>query len=140
MQITKPARSILAKAFLCTTLITALAGPAGLPGFVTPAAHADEEDTALSREMKGMNKDFKQLKALLADPAKKAESLALVADMKNHAAAARDLDPANAKKIPEADRGKWIADYQKEIDKLTAVYDKLQAAITADKPDEAKAL
>ncbi len=104
------------------------------------AVHAeDKPDSPLAVEMKGMSKDFKMLKKQVGDPAQKASSLDLIADMEKHAKAARELVPANTSKVPAADRDKWMADYKQQIDGLLAAYEKLQTAVSGDKPDEAKA-
>ena len=103
-----------------------------------PAVLAEDKDTPLAIEMKGMSKDFKQLKKQIADPAQKASSLDLIADMEKHAKAARDLTPANTCKVPPAGRDKWMTEYKQQIDSLIAAYDKLQTAVTGDHLDEAR--
>ena len=105
---------------------------------VSRAEEAKEHETELAHEMKGMSKDFKALKKQIDDPAQKASSLDLIADMEKHAKAARELTPANTAKVPEADKAKWMEDYKKQIDDLLAIYDKLQTAVSADKTADAK--
>jgi len=104
------------------------------------SAQDKEKDTPLATEMKGMSKDFKQLKKQIADPTQKASSLDLLADIEKHVKAARELTPKNIDKVPEADRAAWMTDFKKQIDGLLAAYDKVQAAVSGDQFDQAKAL
>ncbi len=127
----KPARSTP----LCLSIITLLVITPLMS--VSRAADTEKPETELAREMKGMSKDFKTLKKQISDPSQKASSLALIADMEKHAKAARELTPANTAKVPEADKAKWMADYKKQIDDLIATYDKLEAAVSADKTADA---
>jgi len=130
------------RSFLKKTIPLALPTLVALVALSPLAAPAQdkEKDTPLAIEMKGMSKDYKQLKKQIADPAQKPSSLDLLADIDKHVKAARDLTPANTVKVPEADRAAWLADYKKQIDGLLAAYDKVQAALTGDQYDQAKSL
>jgi hypothetical protein len=101
---------------------------------------AKEEDTPLSKEMTGMNKSLRMLKRQVADPAKKADNLALVAKIKGHVDAALKLEPAKTKDVPAADKPAYIEKFKQELNDLKKTYDDLEAALKADKQDEAKKL
>lgn len=101
---------------------------------------AKEEDTPLTKEMTGMNKSLRMLKRQVADPAKKADNLALVAKIKGHVDAALKLEPAKTKDVPAADKPAYIEKFKQELTDLKKTYDDLEAALKADKQDEAKKL
>jgi len=47
------------------------------------------------------------------------------------------LTPEKATEIPEADRAKYVADYQAKLKEFLSEVDKLQVAVTGGKLDEA---
>lgn len=115
------------------TLATALA-----LGLNTVAAK--DEDTPLAKEMTGMNKSLRMLKRQVADPAKKADNLALVAKIKGHLDAAFKLEPAKTKDVPAADKPAYLEKFKQELTELKKTYDDLETALKGDKQDEAKKL
>jgi soluble cytochrome b562 len=103
----------------------------------SPAARA--VDSALEKEMKNINQNTKALKKSVGEPAKKTEALAEIGRMIKSAEKAKTLTPKKTAEIPEADRVKFLADFQKQIDVLIAQFKQIEADLTADKTQEAKA-
>ena len=92
-----------------------------------------EEDTPLSKEMSAMNKSLRTLKRQVADPAKKADNVALVDEMKKRVEAATKFEPAKTKDQPAADKSKYLEEYKKQLGDLGKLIDELKAAV--DKGD-----
>jgi soluble cytochrome b562 len=107
------------------------------------ALHAQEpqkqpkDETELEGKMDRMGKAWKQLKRQVGDATKNTESLQLVATVRASAEEAAKLTPAMAEDIPAADRAKFVADYQVGVKKLIGALGQLEAALKADKNDEA---
>ena len=101
-------------------------------------AVAAEDDTDLAKEMKAMNKSLRTLKKQIADPSKKEDNLKLLGDIRKRVAASHKLDPAKTKDIPAADKAAYLEKYRKQMDDLDKTYEQVEAAIKADKPDDAK--
>ncbi len=99
-----------------------------------------ENDTPLGKEMSGMNKSLRTLKRQVTDPAKKADSLALVTKIKGHLAEAVKLEPAKTKDVPAADKAAYVVKYKEQMDGLVKSFDTIEVALKADKFDEAKAV
>ena len=102
-----------------------------------PAAKEKKPETELSKKMEKMNGAFRKLRRQATDATKNADSLELVAILKEYAAAAAKLEPAKAATIPEADRAKWVANYRAEMKKALELIDKLEAALKAGQNEEA---
>ena len=92
---------------------------------------ADEPETELGGHMEKISGAYRRLGRQVNDAARNEDSLALVATIKTEAAAARKLTPALTAEKPEADRAKFVADFQKGIDGLLALVDQLEAALKA---------
>ncbi len=107
-------------------------------GFTT--AIAKDEDTPLTKEMTAMNKSLRMLKRQVADPAKKADNLALIAKIKGNLDAALKLEPSKIKDVPAADKPAYLEKFRQQLTELKKTYDDLEVALKADKPDEAKKL
>jgi soluble cytochrome b562 len=102
------------------------------------AARADEKDTPLGGQMKIIAKSVKQLKNQIADPNQQQSSIQLVQAAESAAKDARALVPAKADSVPEADRPKFITDFQGQMDVLIKDFDTIDAALTAGKYDDAQ--
>ncbi len=89
--------------------------------------------------MSGIAKDFRALRKQVKDPAQTDSSLQLVKDMEARAAKAKTFAPAKAKDIPDADRAKFLADYEKSIDGLNDEFQKLEQQVKDGKSDDALA-
>ncbi len=96
-----------------------------------PLARAEGGGTPLEKEMKTMNKAFRQLKKQVADASQNASSLELVAQMEKAATASTDLIPEKAADLPEKDRAAFTADYKAKMQDFSAVLAKLEVALKA---------
>lgn len=118
--------SMKSRILLSTACILSLA----LGGF------AADDETPLSKEMSVMNKSLRTVKRNLADPAKKAESLELLAKVKKSLDAAAKLEPRKTK--DQADKPAYTQKYKEQMGDLAKAVGELEGAVTADKPDDAK--
>lgn len=91
----------------------------------------DGPTTDLEKEMKTMNKAFKQLKKQAGEAAQNASSLTLVALMEKAAVTSADLIPAKAADLPEKDRAEFTASYKASMKEFTEALAKLEAAFKA---------
>ncbi len=119
-----------------TTLLTV--STALILGFSVQAA--SDDDTPLSKEMSGLNKQLRTLKKQVADASKKDANIELVEGIKKHLAAAKDLEPATTKDQPADKRAAFVAKYKEEMASTAKDFDALEDAIKADKADEVKTL
>ena len=99
-----------------------------------------EEDTALTKEMKVVNKNLRTLKRQVDDAAKKDENLALIDTAKKAIAASAKLDPAHTKDVPAGEKAAYLEKYKAQIADLGKSFDELEAAVKAGKVDDAKKL
>ena len=104
----------------------------------THATRADEKETPLGDKMKIISKSVKQLKNQITDPTQQQSSIALVQTAESAAKDARGLVPAKAASVPDADRPKFISDFQAQIDVLIKQFDTINAALAAGKYDDAQ--
>jgi soluble cytochrome b562 len=88
-------------------------------------------ETELEGKMDEMGGAFRKLRGQIKDASKNAESIVLVQKMRAIATEAATLKPAKAEDLPEADRAKFIADYQKSMKAFAGTLAKLEAALQA---------
>lgn len=120
------------------TLLAALAvSLAALPLLTRPALGQSHEHTDLEEKMDAMNNVFRKLRRQIADASANASSLELVAKLREASAESAKLIPAKAEKVPEADRAKFVSDYEARMKEFLAEVDNLKAALEAGKNDEA---
>jgi soluble cytochrome b562 len=119
---------------LTVTLALLIAGPAAF------GAKKEKEETELTKKMDGMKDAFRLVRQQVADASKNADSLKLVAIIKEHAAAAAKMEPFKLTEIPAADRPKMLAGYREEMKELAGELDKLEAALKAGHNDQAAKL
>lgn len=93
------------------------------------AGKEHKAETELEGKMDDLGGAFRKLRGLLKDPAKNAESAALVGKMRSVAADAAKLTPAMTADLPEADRAKFVADFQKSMANFAATLEKLESAL-----------
>ena len=103
-------------------------------------SRADEHETELGGKMKIINKSVKALKGQISDATKQQSTIDLLETAKKAADEAKKLQPEKAKDVPEADRAKFIADYQAQMDKLIGDFGKIEDAVKAGKFDDATKL
>lgn len=96
---------------------------------------AADDDTPLGKEMTKMNKTLRTLKRQKDDPAKKAENLKMVDDMKANVAASMKLDPAKTKDQPAGDKPAYLEKYKKQLGDLDKALDSLKAGIDKGEAD-----
>jgi soluble cytochrome b562 len=90
-------------------------------------------------EMEAINRSVRQLGRQIADPAQKASSLALAAEIQKHATTARSLTPSHAQKLTGDEKARYTATFQKNLDALLKELGALKDALASDKFDVAKA-
>jgi soluble cytochrome b562 len=107
----------------------------------TPAAPVapkeKKPETELTKQMDKMNGAFRKLRRQAGDATKNADSIEQVAILREFATASAKLEPAKAAAIPEADRKKWVADYQAKMGDMLKIIDRLDAAFKAGQNEEA---
>jgi len=107
------------------SLFTAIVALAVGANFVVAA----EEDTPLAKQMSAFNKSLRSLKRQVADPAKKADNLAVLAKMQENMAAARKLEPAKTKDQPAGDKAAYVEKFRAQIGDVEKTLGSLKAAI-----------
>jgi soluble cytochrome b562 len=115
------------KLLLSTLLVLSLGGA---------AIAADKDETPLSKEMTQMNKSLRTVKRQLADSSKKNDNIELIEKVKKNLDAAKTLKPKTTEK--QSDKAAYVNKYKDEMGTLEKTVDELEAALKADKPDEAK--
>lgn len=130
---------ILALLLLSAASLPVRAEPAPAPAATAPAPSHKHEGTDLEDKMEDMNGAFRKLRRQISDASANASSLELVARLRKASVESEKLIPEKAEKIPEAERAKFVADYQAKMKEFIAEIDKLKAALEAGKNDEAAA-
>ncbi len=100
---------------------------------------AGEAESPVDDEMQALNAAVRKANRHYADAAKKDSTLTLVAEMQAHVEAAKKMSPSKAAKLAGAEKDKYVATYQKNLDDLLQDIAKLKAAVTAGQADVAKA-
>ena len=122
---------------LRSTIPALLAALLAFAFVATPAVRGADEDPPLLKAMEEMGDHYKAMKKIIKDPAKNAETLALI-DKSLQAALTSKLHlPKMMEKVPEADKPKMIAGYRKMMGRVIAMYVKLEAEIVDGKNEEA---
>jgi hypothetical protein len=103
-------------------------------------AFSADDDTPLAKEMKTVNKSLRTIKRQIDDPAKKDENLGLIATIKKSLVVEKTLEPAKTKDVPAAEKQAYLDKYKAQMTDLAKTFDELEAAIKADKADDAKKL
>jgi hypothetical protein len=107
--------------------------PAPAPAAPTaPAAGKDDGDTELGDKMDKVSSAYKKLRKSIPDATQNEASLKQVAIIHDAATDALNLTPAKAADLPEADRAKFVADFQAEMKKFIGKVDDLAAALKAN--------
>lgn len=103
-------------------------------------AAAGGEETELDGKMDDMNGAFRKLRRQINDASANASSLELVAKLRKASEESAKLVPEKAAKLPEAERAKFVADYEAKMKEFIAEVDKLKAALEVGKNEEAAAV
>ncbi len=121
--------------FACTAFLLALSP--GLRAAESAAPKSEEKTTELGEQMDKINKPYKALKKQVADATKNAASLELVAAIKSGAEASLKFKPETTAAKPAEEQAKFVEKYQAEMKKMLELVGKLEAALKADKNDDA---
>ena len=100
---------------------------------------AGEAESPVDDEMQALNAAVRKANRHYSDAAKKDSTLELVAEMQAHVQASKKLSPAKAGKLAGAEKDKYVAAYQKNLDDLLQDIAALKAAVAAGQTDVAKA-
>ncbi|HWE01581.1 MAG TPA: cytochrome b562 [Tepidisphaeraceae bacterium] len=109
-----------------------LAAPASL--LFSNSARADEEKkqkSELHKKMEVIDEGMKKLKRTLKKPDQNEASLKIVSNIIELAQACKELTPSQASKLPEADRKKFIDEYQASMTKLIETMGDMKKAVEA---------
>ena len=112
------------------------------------AAAQDEEkksevkdlDTQLAKQMEVIDESLKKLRRTLRKPDSNPDSLVLIEKLEKACIASKDLVPAMAEKVPEAERAKWVEAYKKDMDATIKTVGEMKAAVKANNNDKANEL
>ncbi len=122
--------ALLSAAALRADTAPANSSPPAAQPTIAPAH--DRDATELGEHMDNMGDAFKKLRKQVADPAQNASSLQLVDTMRKESLISAKLTPAKTQDLPEAERAKFVADYQEHMKKLLGMLDQLKAALKAN--------
>lgn len=115
-------------------------------GFSLPAVAAaqDEEkstvkdlDTELAKQMEIIDEAMKKLRRTLRKPDQNADSLKLIENMEKASIKSKDLIPAMAAKVPEAERAKFVAGYKKDMETFIKSVGEMKAAVKDNNNEKA---
>lgn len=109
------------------------------PAAPAPAKEAKEkkEDTELTKNMDKINAAWRKLRKQAGDATKNAESLELLATMRQYATAGAKLEPLKVSEIPEADRAKMKEGFKAHMKDFIDGLGKLEEAFKAGNNEEA---
>ena len=133
--------------FALPVLAAALAaGLFALPSAAVAQEKDDEKstvkdlDTELAKQMEIMDESMKKLRRTLRKPDSNPDSLVLIEKLEKACVASKDLVPAMAAKIPEAERAKWVEAYKKDMEVTIKTVGEMKAAVKANNNDKANEL
>lgn len=113
---------------------------AGLVLHAEESKKLPQEETELEQKMDVMGVAWRKLKRQVGDATKNADSLQLLATVRAAAEDAAKLTPVRVADVPASARAGFGADYQAGMKKLLVALEKLEAALSADKNDDAAKL
>ena|SRR5688572_25192533 len=118
-----------------------LGAPAGLQ-FARAAQEQESKvadlDTELAKQMEVVDSGMKKLRRSLRKAESNEESLKTIEAVHKALVKSKDLVPAMAAKVPEAERAKWVEAYKKDMDKTIKTMDELRVAVKDGKNDKAQ--
>ena len=143
----------LAKRTVLAVVLSGLVGvPAGLGLSVARAATAaaaaqdDKEskekkvadlDTELAKQMEIIDSGMKKLRRSLRKAESNKESLETIEKVHAAAVKSKDMIPARAAKVPEAERAKFVEAYKKDMAAMIKTVEEMKAAVKDGKNDKA---
>lgn len=120
---------------------------AGALSFSRPAAAQEKEestsqvkdlDTELAKQMEVIDEAMKKLRRTLRKAESNADSLEWIDKLEKASVKSKELVPAMAAKVPEAERAKWVEAYKKDMDIFIKSVGELRAAVKAGSNDKAQ--
>lgn len=129
-------------------LSTMVGAPSGMQ-FARAAAQDEKDskekkvadlDTELAKQMEVIDGGVKKLRRSLRKPESNKESLETIEKVHAAAVKSKDMTPAMAAKLPEAERAKWVAAYKKDMEAFIKTVDEMRAAVKDGKNDKAQDL
>jgi len=96
--------------------------------------------TELGRHMAKMNDALRTLRTQITDGSKNADSIKLVAIIRENATAGLKLEPAKKMEIPTADQAKFVSGFRDQLQDLVNLVGKLEVALKADNNTDAAKL
>jgi len=135
----RPALALLLALPIASPILAAADAPAGPPppGAAPRGGGDDEHKTELETRMDRIGKAFRQLRKQVADPAKNASSLELLATMQAAAKEAEGLTPAKTADLPADQRAKFVEDFKAGIRGMLEEFSKLADALGAGRNEDA---
>ena len=101
---------------------------------------AQDESSTVASQMKAINKNFRELRRQLKDPAMKEANLALIQDVKMNLKKAKNGEPSKTASLPQSERGPFLDAYRALLDEVISNVEKLEQAVNDDQWDQAEAL
>ena len=95
-------------------------------------------DTELAKQMETIDEGMKKLRRTLRKPDSNKESVEWIEKIEKAAAKSKDLIPARAAKVPEAERAKFVENYKKDIDAFIKSVGEMKTAVQDGKNDKAQ--
>ena len=95
-------------------------------------------DTDLAKQMEVIDEGIKKLRRTLRKAESNSESLEWIDKIEKAAVKSKDLAPAMAAKVPEAERAKWVENYKKDMATFIKTMGELKAAVKESKNDKAQ--
>jgi soluble cytochrome b562 len=97
-------------------------------------------DTPLAKQMEIMEDGMKKLRRTLRKAESNTESVELIEKVEKAATASKNMVPARAEKLPEADRAKFVEAYKKDMEATIKTLGEMKAAVKEGKNDKAQEL
>ena len=135
----------LRKRTIAAVVMAALVGaPCGM-AFARAAAQDEEKkvvdlDTELAKQMEVIESGVKKLRRSLRKAESNKESLETIEKVHAAAVKSKDMTPAMAAKVPEAERAKFVENYKKDMETFIKTMDEMKAAVKDSKNDKAMEL
>ena len=132
---------------IAAVVLSALVGaPSGL-SFARAAAQDEDKskavvdlDTELAKQMEVIESGVKKLRRSLRNAESNKESLETIEKVHAAAVKSKDMTPAMAAKMPEAERAKFVENYKKDMEAFIKTMDEMKAAVKDSKNDKAMEL
>jgi len=110
-----------------------------LIALIAPAVRAQDsdKDTELGKHMSKISKDYKKIRAQIADASQNDATIALLTDIKTEATAGLELKPEKEADQPADQQAAFQANFQTALKTFIATVDKAVAALKAGDNDGA---